>query len=124
MKRNEFIKRSALLATFGLPLISALSSCSTEEPVTPGTTLPNTKDCLANGTNSIISSNHGHSIVVSKTDVENGVEKSYAIQSGASHNHDVIITAANFASLKNKTSIEVTSTSADAHSHSVSVSCA
>ena len=81
-------------------------------------------DCLANGTNANISSNHSHSLTVSMTDVQNAVDKTYAIQGSATHNHDVTISAANFTSLKNNTSIQVSSTSGDGHSHNITVSCA
>jgi hypothetical protein len=124
MKRIEFIKRTAIVATLGLPLLTVLTSCSSEADPGPAPPSTDPKDCLANGTSSSIGSNHGHSITVSKTDVENGVEKTYAILGGASHNHDVVITAANFSSLKSNNSIQVTSASGDGHTHSVSVSCA
>jgi len=125
MKRIDFIKRTAIVATLGLPLVTVLTNCSSEADPNPTTPPPpDPKDCLANGTSSSIGSNHGHSITVSKNDVESGVEKTYAILGSASHNHDVIITAANFSSLKSNNSIQVTSGSGDGHSHSVSVSCA
>ena len=125
MKRIDFLKRIAIVATMGLPLVTVITSCSSEADPNPTTPPPpDPKDCLANGTSSSIGSNHGHSITVSKTDVENGVEKTYAILGSASHSHDVTITAANFSSLKNATSIQVSSTSGSGHTHSVSVSCA
>ena len=124
MKRIEFLKRTVVVTTLGLPILSFLSSCSTETAPSPSTPPPTPKDCLANGTTSSIGSNHGHSLTVSKTDVENGVEKTYNILGSASHNHEVTITTANFSSLKNATSIQVSSTSGDGHTHSVSVSCA
>ena len=125
MKRIDFLKRTAVVATLGLPILSVLSSCSTDTAPAPSTPPPtNPKDCLANGTTSSIGSNHGHSLTVSKTDVENGVEKTYNILGSASHSHDVTISAANFSSLKNASSIQVSSTSGSGHTHSVSVSCA
>ena len=123
MKRIDFIKRITAIMAIGIPLLSVSNGCSSEE-VTPNTNPNDPKDCLANGTSASIGSNHGHSITVSKTDIENSVAKTYGIQGGADHNHDVSITAANFTSLKNNNSIQVSSTSGGGHTHSVSVSCA
>ena len=123
MKRLEFIKRTAVFTALGLPLFSVLNSCTADTAPVPKP--PNDpKDCLANGTSTSIGSNHGHSLTVSKGDVENAIEKTYPIQGGASHNHDVTITTADFDLLKNNNSIQVASTSGDGHTHSVSVSCA
>jgi hypothetical protein len=200
MKRKEFIKRTAIAATLGLPILSVLSSCSEDalSPIEVDFTVLNAsiaeaetliattdeglaegqypvgsqaalqtaidlakvvaanaastqaivdnanialqaaivayeasvivpidpKDCLANGTTSTIGSNHGHAITVSKDDVTAGVEKVYAIGNGAGHDHNVTITAANFTTLKNNTSIAVASTEGSGHTHSVTVSCA
>ena len=74
--------------------------------VTPAPQPPGAKDCLANGTNSSISANHGHVLNVSKTDVQNGAEKSYSIDGSASHDHTVVITANNFDLLKTNQSIQ------------------
>ncbi len=125
MKRIDFIKRTAIVATLGLPLLSVINSCSTESPPTPGNNPPpGGTDCLANGTNANISANHGHTLTVSKDDVSSGTEKTYAIQGSASHDHSVTITTANFTALKNNNSIQVDSTSGDGHMHGVTVSCA
>jgi hypothetical protein len=124
MKRKEFIKRTAIVATLGLPILSVLSSCSTEEEPTPPPPPPDPKDCLANGTASSIGSNHGHAITVSKDDVTVGTEKTYAIGNGADHDHNVTITAANFSTLQSNTSIQVESTLGSGHSHGITVSCA
>ena len=124
MKRIDFIKRTAVIATFGLPLLSVINSCASESAPTPNPPASGAKDCLANGTSSSISSNHGHRLDVTKEDVSNGSEKTYSIQDGASHDHNVTITAANFTDLKNTNSIQVDSTTGDGHTHSVTVSCA
>lgn len=125
MKRLDFIKRITSLAIVGVPLMTVLNSCdnSVDEPV-PGTNPPTDKDCLANGTNSSISANHGHTLTVSKDDVENGVEQSYAIQGGATHPHTVTISSSQFDTLKNNNSVEVVSTDEPGHSHTITVSCA
>jgi hypothetical protein len=123
MKRSKFIKQVSSLMLIGVPLIGITGSCSKNVDPTPRPPI-NDANCLANGTSANIGTNHGHTLTVSKTDVENAAEKSYAIQGTASHNHEVIITAANFSALRNNQSIQVISTSSDGHTHSVSVSCA
>ena len=125
MKRSDFIKRVAISAMAGIPIMAVINACSSsaDEPA-PGTTPPSTKDCLANGTSLSIGSNHGHSMTVSKDDVSAGVEKSYEIQGSSSHPHTIVISSSQFDSLKKNTSIDVTSTSNSGHTHSVTVGCA
>ena len=122
MKRSKFIKQASAMMFVGLPLISIMSSCESE--VVPPAPFNPEKDCLANGTNASIGSNHGHSLTVSKTDVANGVEKTYAIAGSAGHDHDVTVTAADFTTLQTNNSVQVSSTSGNGHTHSVTVSCA
>ena len=122
MKRSDFIKRSIAFMAIGIPATILTGSCSEGESVDPNN---DPKDCLANGTTASISSNHGHSITVSKTDVDNGVQKTYSIQGSSSHAHEVTITPSQFSSLKsNQSSIQVVSTSGGGHTHSITVSCA
>lgn len=127
MKRTEFLKKG-LLGVSVLPLLPVITSCSTESDPSPtppnNNSNPPVKDCLANGTSSSIGGNHGHSITVTKTDVEAGVEKTYSIQGTASHDHQVTVTATNFADLKSNNSVQVQSTSSTGHTHSITVSCA
>jgi hypothetical protein len=84
------------------------------------------KDCLVNGTSTLISSNHGHAVTVSMADVMAGVDKTYSIMGSASHTHMVTVTAANFASLMNNPdgSVMVTTTTTNAHMHTVTILCA
>ena len=108
----------------GIPLLSLAGSCNTDaDPPKPAPFNPD-KDCLANGTVSSIGSNHGHSLTVSKTDVADGADKTYAIGGSAGHDHNVTITVADFTTLKNNKSIQVSSTSGSGHTHDVAVSCA
>jgi len=122
MKRSDFIKRSVVLTAIGIPVALITGSCSNNEEVDPNN---DPKDCLANGTTSSISANHGHSLTVSKTDVADGSQKTFSIQGSSSHSHEVTITSAQFAALKdNQNSIQVVSTSGNGHTHSVTVTCA
>lgn len=125
MKRSDFIKRSLLFMTIGVTFTSLTNGCSNEEDPPAPTPNPGPKDCLANGTSSTIGSNHGHSLTVSKDDVQAGVLKSYSIGNGVGHDHNVTITASQFSSLKNNQSIQTDSTSGGGgHTHSITVSCA
>jgi len=123
MKRSTFIKRLTALSALGLPLLAISNSCSTNSTDTPQP-IPGTGDCLKNGTISNIAANHGHGFVVSKADVENEAEKTYAIQGSANHNHNVTVTVAMFATLKSNSSVSATSTNASGHIHSITVTCA
>ena len=103
----------------------ALLSCSSssddsgsDNPPTGGA------DCLANGTNSSISANHGHNITVSSADVNSGMEKTYSITGSADHPHSVTVSAGNFNTLKSNQQISVNSTSGGGHTHNVTISCA
>ncbi len=121
MDRKTFIKRIAGTLLFSIPAYSMLGCSSSDDG---GTTPPNNNaDCLANGTQSSIGTNHGHTLQVSVADIQNGTEKQYSIQGSSGHNHDITVTAANFSTLKNNQQIQVTSTSGDGHTHVVTVSC-
>lgn len=85
-------------------------------------------NCLANGTNIQIAQNTGHVLVVSKDDVNAGVDKTYLMTGDPSHTHQVTLTAADFARLKQNMGAIETSTVGDggrgAHTHQVTVTCA
>ncbi len=111
-----FTRKEFLLVLAGSAAAAACGGSSS----TPGTP-PN---CLQNGTNSEISANHGHSLTVSKADIQAGVDKTYDIMGTATHSHLLTLTAADFAKLAaNQSAIEV-STNVEAHTHTVTVSCA
>lgn len=121
MDRKEFIKKAGALF-ISIPVITTLS-CSSDDS-DPAPSGGNNQGNCTNGTNSAISSNHGHSLTVSTADVQSGVERTYTIQGTSGHNHDVTITAANFTTLSSGQTIQVTSTSGNGHTHAVTVSCA
>jgi hypothetical protein len=83
-------------------------------------------NCLANGSNSIINQNTGHSLIVTKADIAAGVDKTYDIQgTDASHGHSVTLTAADMQALKNNMQVAKTSTvgGTPGHSHAIQVVC-
>lgn len=125
MDRKTFIRKTAgslLLAVPAYALLSCSSSSDDSNSNPPPT--GGNPDCLANGTNSNISSNHGHIITVSSADVNAGAEKTYDITGSGNHSHSVTVSAANFNTLKSNQQISVNSTSGDGHTHNVTISCA
>jgi hypothetical protein len=97
-----------------------LAACSSDS----GSADSSPPDCLANGTNISIGTNHGHTLTVPVADLNAGVDKTYDIMGSSIHTHSVTITAAQFTMLKANTSIMVTSTVGSAHTHVVTVGCA
>ena len=124
MKRKTFIKKTAGALLLAVPAYALLScSSSSDDSPPPG---GGKLDCLANGTNSSISANHGHTITVSSADVNAGAEKTYDITGSGDHPHSVTVSAGNFNTLKTNQQISVSSTSGggDGHVHNVTISCA
>ncbi|WP_428740345.1 hypothetical protein [Tenacibaculum sp.] len=129
MDRKTFIQKSVAGMLIALPaymLVGCSSGSDNDPSPTPNPDPTPSGNCIDNGTSSAITANHGHSLTVSKEDVQAGTEKSYSIQGTAAHNHNVTLTAANFSSLKSNNSISIASTSGDSdnHTHTVIVSCA
>jgi len=123
MDRKTFIKKIAGTLLIGIPAYTMLGCSSSDDSgITPPP--PTNADCLANGTQSSIGANHGHTLTVSVADIQSGTDKQYSIQGGSGHNHDVTVTAANFNTLKSNQQIQITSTSGGGHTHSVTISCA
>ena len=131
MKRKTFIQKTAGALLLAIPAYSLINCSSSDDgdpsPNGNGNPSPNpinTGDCSQNGTNVSIETNHGHVLMVSATDVNAGVSKTYNIQGSANHPHDVIVTAAHFSALKNNTQVTIVSSTDGNHSHTVTVSCA
>lgn len=125
MDRKAFIKKTIGTVLVSLPVIS-LIGCSSDDTANGDPNIdPDATDCLANGANATaISSNHGHTLVVSKSDIDAGTQKSYSIQGSSGHNHSITLTSANFNTLKTAKSISVESSRDSSHRHDVTVSCA
>jgi cysteine-rich repeat protein len=66
---------------------------------------------------------HAHALSVPLTDVVAGVAKTYTLSSQSGHTHDVTVSSANFTTLKNGTTVDLTSTgrsgSCSNHTHPV-----
>ncbi len=126
MDRKTFIRKTAGAVLIAIPAYSLIGCSSSDDGTNPDPN-PNPNpsgNCVENGTRTSIGTNHGHSLTVSKEDVNAGSQKVYSIQGSSGHDHAVTLTAANFAALKNNNAISVTSTAGDGHTHSVTVSCA
>ena len=124
MDRKTFIKKTASAVLIAAPAIS-LINCSSSEDSSSNNNNSGNPDCSNNGARaSSISANHGHSLTVSREDVNAGVEKTYSIEGSASHSHSVTVTAANFITLQNNQQIVLTSSVGNSHEHTVTVSCA
>ncbi len=125
MNRKSFIKKSVGALLVAVPTYSALS-CSNDDSANGDPNIdPSARDCFENGANAItITSNHGHTLIVSKADVAAGVEKEYSIQGGSGHDHKVKLTTTHFATLQNNNQITIESTTGNAHRHDVTVACA
>lgn len=125
MDRKTFIQKTMGAMLLAIPVYS-ISGCSSSDdgPAIPDPQPNAQANCVDNGTATSIGSNHGHALAVSKDDINAGVEKTYSIQGSSGHDHTVTLTAANFTSLKNNSSISVSSSSDADHSHAVTVSCA
>ena len=110
----------------GLVSAVVLAACgSGEEDDDPTPDGEEKTSCTMNGTSVEIASNHGHTLTVSKADVSAAAEKTDDIMGTSAHKHMLTISAAQFAMLKDNTSISVTSTaSSDGHTHKINVLCA
>ena len=125
MKRKEFIRKAMGTMFVALPGYALVGCSSSDDGAeTPNPNPTGEVDCLANGTGVTIGTNHGHTLTVSKEDVNAAVAKTYSIQGSSGHDHMVTISADDFGKLKNKTAISVTSTNDAGHTHNVAVSCA
>nr|WP_299381793.1 hypothetical protein [Allomuricauda sp.] len=125
MDRKTFIKKTTGALLVSIPAYSILA-CSKDDSANGDPNLdPNQRDCTENGANAIaISSNHGHTLIVSKEDIEAGEEKTYSIQGGSGHNHTVRLTTSHFESLRQNNQITVESSQNSLHRHDVTVACA
>ena len=74
----------------------------------------------APGCEEMIAGNHGHVLNVTQADIDAGVDKTYILSGSAGHEHELVITSAQFAQLAAGESIMSTST-ATTHSHEVTV---
>ncbi|MEO9964911.1 MAG: hypothetical protein ABJF11_03930 [Reichenbachiella sp.] len=126
MDRKSFLKKASAALFVSIPLLS-LWNCSSNSEDDPG---PGDSDddtnCLDNGTSVSIGDNHSdpHELVVSKSDVTAGEEKTYDITGSSGHPHSVTVTEDHFASLQSDQSVSISTSVDEGHSHTITVSCA
>ena len=81
-------------------------------------------NCLANGVSVSMTLEHGHVVAITTADIAAGIQKTYNIQGSGDHDHQVTITAADFANLQANQGIIEVSTTNVAHNHNITVNCA
>lgn len=139
LTRSEFLRLLAGtgIGALSLPALGACDGSDAKNPDAPPSNPdapkvvdaaidapPAAGNCLQNGTTVAISSNHGHTMTVSKADVMAGVQKDYNIQGSSAHPHTVTVTAAMFAMLQQNMQVTVKSSTDNGHPHDVTIKCA
>jgi len=125
MNRKTFLKKSTVAALVAIPAYSLIGCSNDDSTGVAPVEDPDASDCLVNGANATaITSNHGHTLNVSSADIEAGTDKTYSIQGTSGHNHTIVVTEANFNTLKTAKSIRIESSRDSSHRHDVTVSCA
>lgn len=76
-----------------------------------------------------VTANHGHALVIPRADLDSTTAKTYNIQGAAGHDHLVTITPAQFAQIKARQVVVLTSTEGllqglTPHAHDLSPTCA
>ena len=84
---------------------------------------PGIAGCSEENQSVIISSNHGHELVIPISDFVKPLERTYDIRGNSSHGHTVTLTPNDFEQLKAGTIIEVES-SVGSHGHTIEIACA
>lgn len=121
MSRKQFLRTLAKVGAGALGASLLIACGSDDDDMEPGPA-----NCLTNGSNVTIGSNHGHAMTVTMADVSAGVEKTYNITGSSAHAHSVTISAAQFAMLaaSGSASVSAVSTTGDSHTHNITVTCA
>ncbi|HEY0250835.1 MAG TPA: hypothetical protein VGC41_04880, partial [Kofleriaceae bacterium] len=105
-------------------MVAACSSSDSTPADAAGPDAP--AGCTVSDAVVMIADNHPHAphaLVVPSADILAGVDKTYDIQGMANHNHQITITAAEFAMLQAGGTIMDTSTIGLCHTHVVTTSC-
>jgi hypothetical protein len=118
MNRRDFVRSAGILGAMFLS--RSLIACA----VRPGDATDSSGADLTSCGPAVIGHNHGHALQVSPEDVAAGVDKTYSIKGAAMHDHQVTVTAAQFATLAAGGAVTIQSTTTVGHSHPVTVTCA
>jgi len=82
---------------------------------------PRGSSCGASG--AAISLNHGHSLVITSSDLDSTVDMTYSIRGSADHDHTITITVAQLRQLKAGGSVTAVASVSAAHSHVATTIC-
>ena len=118
MTRKEFL-RTLVGAGVGAAGVVAIAGCGDDG----GAATPDAAPLTCGSPAAVIGGNHGHVLTVSMADVNAAAAKTYNIMGGSLHDHTVMVTAAQFASLKTGTTLSITSSSDGTHTHTITVMC-
>jgi hypothetical protein len=118
LTRKEFLS-TVVTAVAGAAGAAWLAGCGSSDDDGGG----GGGDCAANGTMASISGNHGHTLMVSKTDITMAAAHTYDITGNADHGHMVTISAGAFGMLAANQSVMTVSTTGANHTHNITVSC-
>ena len=110
MDRRTFLQSAGALATWvGVSVV--LSGCSSDDdPAAPNSNL--TGDVAGQ-----VSSNHGHTVKVSKAQLDSGNAVTLTLTNGNGHTHTVSLTDVQIASIGAGSRVAATSSSDSGHSH-------
>jgi hypothetical protein len=112
--RREFTLAAAMLALSGATItISACGGGGGSSPSAPTQPAPSSDKV------GVISSNHGHSAVITAAQLTAGGALSLDIRGQSDHPHTVVLTAGQIASIASNQRVSQESTTNDGHSHTV-----
>ena len=109
-ERREFTLQSALLLLSGVAI--TVSGCGGSSPSSPNP--PASGDI--SGT---VSSNHGHTAVITAAQITTGGALQLNIQGSSTHTHTVELTGGDLASIGNRQRVSKESSTSESHSHTV-----
>lgn len=121
--RRQFTLASAMaiLSGVAITITSACGGGSSPSPTSPSTPnpVPTPTPTLSSDKVGTISSNHGHSAVITGAALTAGGALSLDIQGSASHTHKVELSAADIAAIAGNQRVSRESSTDSAHSHTV-----
>lgn len=116
--RREFLNHAALAFLSGV--VVTLASCGKREDEEESTTARTTTTQTAQGKTGIVSTNHGHSAVITAAQMTSGQAMVLTIQGTATHAHTVNLSANDMAGIRQGVRISRNSTiQTDGHGHVV-----
>ncbi|HUP56080.1 MAG TPA: hypothetical protein VM598_01415 [Bdellovibrionota bacterium] len=114
-KRRAFLVRFLALPFAAAFLSRFLAACGSTETTATG--------CAAGLTATTSTGSHTHSIVITRAEIEAGVQKTYTTTVGNSHTHTVTVTAAQFSDLAANSDVVLTTSTDGAHDHQIALNC-